>query len=79
MTLRRFLDEDMFGDPIDPNMMYEVQVWPRNYDAPRGMKEWVSGEELLAAADILDQLMPLVKGDGNDDEKQRDSVQQSED
>ena len=62
MSLRRFFDTDMHDETVCPDMYYEVVLHPRGGE--RQMTEYVSGEDLLACAEFVDQM--LSQGEEDD-------------
>ena len=52
MTLSRFFKTDGYGNKVVPDHWYSVHVHPRG-GLPGGSLEYVSGEELLACAEWL--------------------------
>ena len=73
--LPSFLRKDVFGDAIDPEQRYEVRLHSRGLTSQRQHMECVSGEDILAAAAWLDELLKdqrdadeMVQGEIPDDD-----------
>ena len=64
-TLTRHLRSDMFDEAIVPEMTYFVEVWPVPRNDDTRYTEMVSGEDLLACAEWIDQM--LQQKDSKDD------------
>jgi hypothetical protein len=65
MTLSRVFKEDLIGQPIDPDGTYIVQVYAKGGSTHCLPHELVSGEDLLAVAEWIDQQMSQ-KDDDNE-------------